>query len=45
MKTNVEGVETLAARITELKNALEKLLGQHQQLPDDMQERIDALCK
>lgn len=45
MKTNVEGVETLATRITSLKDALEKLLSRHEQLPDEMQERIDALCK
>ena len=45
MKTNVEGVETLATRITSLKDALEKLLLQHQELPSEMRERIDALCR
>lgn len=45
MKTNVEGVAALAIRITALKDALEKLLLQHQELADDMKERIDTLCK
>ena len=36
MKTNVEGVETLAMRITALKDALGKLLVQYRHLTDDM---------
>lgn len=45
MKTNVKGVEMLATRITMLKDTLEKLLLQHEQLSDDMRQRIEALTK
>lgn len=43
MKTNIEGVDTLDMRITNLKQTLEQIRSQHQGLPGEMLQRIRAL--
>ena len=43
MKTNIEGVDTLDTRITNLKQTLEQIRSQYQELPEEMVQRIEDL--
>ena len=43
MKTNIEGVDTLDTRVTNLKQTLEQIRSQYRELPEEMVQRIEGL--